>query len=173
MEMETHHEEANDPASKLIGLQTAVIAILLSIFTILAHRAHTETIMEGNKSSNSWAHYQAKRIRAYQIEMNTGLIKLLAPNAPETAVTLDEYAKQSKKYEKDLEEIKAEAESAEKAEGSAHHQGTLFDLAEGLLEIAMILSSLYFLTKKKLFPSLGLLLAVGGIAVGIMGLLGH
>jgi len=40
----------------------------------LAHRAHTDTIYAGNKSNQWLGAYQSKRIRAYQIEMNTGLI---------------------------------------------------------------------------------------------------
>ena len=170
VEVETHHHEVDDPAGKLIGIQTAVLAILLSIFTILAHRAHTDTIIEGNKANNGWSHYQAKRIRAYQIEMNTGLIKLLAASNPETTAVLADYSKQAEKYKKDLEEIKGETENNEKTEGTAHHKASVFDLAEGLLEIGMILSSLYFLTKKKFFSVLGFLLGLGGIVIGIMGL---
>lgn len=173
MEVETHHHEAHDRSSKFIGLQTAILAILLSIFTILSHRAHTDTIIAGNKANNGWSHYQAKRIRAYQIEMNTKLIKLLGANNPEVPSVLHEYDQQSEKYKEELEQIKTQTEDDERSEETAHHKGSVYDLAEGLLEIAMILSSLYFLTKKNFFPGLALLLGIAGFLIGVTGLLIH
>jgi len=170
VEIETHHEAAHDGPSRLIGLQTAILAILLSIFTILAHRAHTDTIVAGNEASNDWAHYQAKRIRAYQIEMNTGLIKLMAPHSVETTNTLVQYAKETEKYKIDLDEIKSEADTMVREETIAHHRASFYDLSEGILEVAMILSSLYFLTRKRFFPVLGLVMGLGGVVVGIMGI---
>ncbi len=171
MEMETPEVATHDSIGKLIGIQTAILAVLLSIFTIFAHREHTNTLLFSNETSDTWAHYQAKRIRAYQLEMNSGLIKLLAPNSLEAASTLKDYARQSDKYGKELEEIKTEADKKAKEGEIAHHKAGYFDLSEGLLEIAVILSSLYFISRKKLFPSLGLLLGAIGLMIGIGGLL--
>src|SRR5476651_875953 len=110
MEMEAPEIDKNDSLGKLIGVQTAILAVLLSVFTIFAHREHTNTLLFSNETSNSWSHYQAKRIRAYQLEMNTDLIKLLAPNSTETSNTIKEYAKKSDKYTKELEGIKSDAD---------------------------------------------------------------
>ena len=103
--------------------------------------------------------------------MNSDLIKLLAPNSAETSSTLKEYAKQSGKYEKDLESIKTEAEQNTQKGETAHQKAGYFDLAEALLEIAVILSSLYFISRKKFFPILGLLLGCSGLLIGVGGLL--
>ena len=174
MEAEAHHHiEPNDSFGKMIGVQTAILAVLLSIFTICAHREHTDTIIFGNEATDTWSHYQAKRIRAYQLEMNTGLIKLLAPNSAETANTLEEYAQQTQKYTKDLEEIKKQAEVKVETGELAHHKSGFFDLAEGLVEIGVILSSLYFISRRKLFPMMGLLLGLCGTVVGVLGFLLH
>jgi hypothetical protein len=43
-------------------------------------------------------------------------------------------------------------------------------LGEGLLEIGLILTSLYFISKSKMFPSLGLIAALTGIAAAAYGL---
>ena len=172
--MEGHaHVEPGDTFGRNVGILVAMIALVLSTCTILAHRSHTDTIIFANKSSDTWAQYQAKRIRSYQIEMNAGLVKLLAANNPSTETVLAGYEKQSKKYEGDLEEIKSKAESFEAKEQSEHHKATLFDLAEGLLELAMILSSLYFIAHKKFFPQLGAVMGIAGLAIGILGLLAH
>ena len=173
--MEGHHAhvEPGDTFGRNVGILVAVIALVLSAFTILAHRAHTDTIISANKAANSWSHYQAKRIRAYQVEMNTGLIKLLAANNPASGVVLEDFTKQSKKYEVDLDKVKEEAESHERAENREHQQATWFDLAEGLLELAMILASLYFIAHKKFFPVMGLCMGVAGALIGVFGLLVH
>jgi len=174
MEMEAHHEiKEHDSFGKFIGVQTAILAVLLSVFTIFSHREHTNTLLYSNEASDSWAHYQAKRIRSYQLDMNSDLIKLLAPASTEAVKTLSAYAKQTVKYDKELEEIKAEAQTTAKAEGVAHHKAGYFDLAEALFEIAVILSSLYFISRKKLFPSIGIVFAGIGLLVGVCGLLIH
>lgn len=169
----SHHVEANDPVGKWVGVQAAVLAALLTIFTINAHRTHTDTVLQSNEASNAWAHYQAKRIRANQVEMNQGLVKLMAPNSTETAKTLNEYAEQSTKYEHDLEEIKKEAEEYVHASEKSHHQAGYFDLAEGLFEIGVILTTMYFIARRRLFPNIGLLMGIAGLVVGILGFLVH
>lgn len=171
MEMEKPEIHEHDSLGKLIGVQTAILAVLLSIFTIFAHREHTSTLLFSNETSNSWAHYQAKRIRAYQLEMNKGLIKLLAPNSTEASNTIKDYDKQEEKYKKELEELKAESEKDNHQEEISHNKAGYYDLAEGLLEIAVILSSLFFISRKNLFPICGFLLGLAGLLIGIGGLL--
>ncbi len=173
IEVEAHHLASNDSFGKMIGTQTAILAVLLSIFTIFSHQAHTETIVLGNEASNQWSHYQAKRIRDYQLEMNIKLLQLTAPGTQETKNTIAEYSQQSVVYKKELAEIKTEAERKVEEGGLAHRKAGYFDLSEGFLEIAMILSSLYFLSRKKFFPMLGLLLGIAGTVIGVLGLLLH
>ena len=79
------HIDQNDPYGKKIGVMASVIAVILSIFTIVGHRARTETIILQNFLNDQWSHYQAKRTRDYQLELNLDTIKLLAssnPNGP-------------------------------------------------------------------------------------------
>jgi len=173
MEMENPEIASNDSFGKIIGVQTAILAVLLSVFTIFSHREHTNTLLFSNEASDTWAQYQAKRIREYQLEMNTDLVKLLAPNSTETAQTLNGYSEQIKKYSKELDDIKFDAENKQQDGEKAHHKAGFFDLAEGLLEIGVILSSLYFISHKKFFPLLGILLGGIGLFIGILGTLIH
>lgn len=163
------HVDAGDSFGKKVGLLAAVLAVFLSGFTISAHRAHTNTILLTNEASDQWAHYQAKRIRDYQLEMNSDLLKLAAAQNPDTPKMLADYARQRSKYKTELEAIKADAESKAHASEVAHHRAMCFDLAEGVLEIALVLSSLYFLSHKKFFPGLGLAFGLIGLAVGLSG----
>ena len=56
---------------------------------------------------------------------------------------------------------------AERVERRALH----FDLGEGLLEIALVLSSLYFIARKMLFPVIGIIAGLCGIGVAAAGFL--
>jgi mannose/fructose/N-acetylgalactosamine-specific phosphotransferase system component IID len=47
----------------------------------------------------------------------------------------------------------------------------LDQVIEGLLEIALVLSSLYFISRKMLFPIIGIISGIIGIAVAASGLL--
>ena len=49
------------------------------------------------------------------------------------------------------------------------HRALRFDIGEGLLELGLVLSSLYFLARKNFFPVFGIVSATAGIAMGIAG----
>ena len=46
-----------------------------------------------------------------------------------------------------------------------------FDIGEGLLELGLVLCSLYFLARKSFFPIFGVLASLAGTAMGIWGFL--
>jgi len=46
-----------------------------------------------------------------------------------------------------------------------------YDLGEGLLEIALVLSSLYFIARKMLFPVVSIVAGIAGLIVAVTGLL--
>ena len=46
-----------------------------------------------------------------------------------------------------------------------------FDFGEGLLEIGLVLSSLYFIARRKLFPTVGIVAGVTGAVLAAIGLL--
>ena len=58
-------------------------------------------------------------------------------------------------------------------EKAAHveDQALRFDFGEGLLEIGLVLSSLYFIARSKLFPVVGVVSAIIGIVMAISGYL--
>ena len=43
------------------------------------------------------------------------------------------------------------------------------DVGEGFLELGLVLSSLYFLSKRRLFPHFGAIAALAGIVAGLFG----
>jgi len=69
-ELEKTTEEAHHKGEKVIGLTTAITAVLLAIVTLLGHRAHTEEIKLQTKVNDGWEFFQAKHARAYQFALH-------------------------------------------------------------------------------------------------------
>jgi hypothetical protein len=161
--------DPNDHYGKKIGILAAILAVLLSIFTITAHRSHTETIVLQNASNDDWSQYQSKRIRDYQLEMNMDLVNLLGVANPNTTKLIKAYAAKHTAYTEELAEIKKQADETAHESMRTQRKALYFDFAEGVLEIALVLSSLYFISHKKLFPRLGIFFALLGFVVGMIG----
>ncbi len=165
------HVDPNDSYGKKIGVLAAILAILLSIFTICAHRAHTETIVLQNEANDQWSYYQAKHIRDYQLEMNLDLLKLLAAKNPNSSRLSEAYSKKHAEYSKELADIKKEAAAKVHESMTSQKKALSFDFAEGVLEIALVMSSLYFISHRKLFPRFGFVFGIAGTLIGVFGFL--
>ena len=165
------HVAPNDSFGKKVGIFTAILAVLLSVFTISAHRAHTETIKLQSVANDQWAFYQAKRIRDDQLELNADLLKVLAVNNVKASQLIAIYAAKHNDYVKKLQAIKTIAEDKMQESQLFQQKALLFDFAEGILEIALVMSSLYFISRKKYFPVLGVAFATLGLIVGVFGFL--
>ena len=174
-ELEIHHEgHESDPVGKMVGIQASLLAVFLAIVTIQSHRAHTETILLTAKANDQWSLYQAKRLKAHNLELGRDLISLLTTQGSEAAAKkLEEYASGLKKYEDESKEASDGAHGKEEEAASAEHKALYFDFGEGLLEIALVLSSLYFIARKMLFPVVGLIAGLIGLASAAAGLIVH
>jgi hypothetical protein len=76
-----------------------------------------------------------------------------------------------KKYQKQQDEISAEAQKDQDQAERDERRALRYDLGEGLLEIALVLSSLYFISRKKMFPALAVMAGLAGIVLAATGLL--
>jgi hypothetical protein len=82
-----------------------------------------------------------------------------------------DYGRQKKKYEKEGTEIMADARRADEAAESDEHRALRYDFGEGLLEIALVVTSLYFISHKNMFPVIGVVAGIAGVALAASGLL--
>jgi hypothetical protein len=69
-ELKKTAEEAHQKGEKVIGLTTAITAVLLAIVTLVGHRAHTEEIKLQTKVNDGWEFFQAKHARSYQFALH-------------------------------------------------------------------------------------------------------
>jgi hypothetical protein len=172
-EVEIHaaHEHAADDFSKGVSVMVGVIGIVLAVVTIASHRAHTASIIELTGANDQWSFYQAKKLREHLLDVGAGLLGTLAPADPQKAHELaDHYAKERERYAKDAQDIQREAVALGERSKHEENRALRLDLGEGLLELGLVLSSLYFLSKRRFFPLLGGIAAILGAYAAITSL---
>jgi hypothetical protein len=171
-ELEVHTEvEGGDPFGKKIGILASILAVFLGVVTIVSHRAHTDAVLFKSDANDKWSYYQAKRIKFHSLELGEDLLTAMNAHGPEADKMLAHYAAEKKRYTKESNEAQEDAEKTGKKSEHVEAQALRFDFGEGLLEIGLVLTSLYFISRSKLFPVVGILSALAGIAAAISGYL--
>jgi hypothetical protein len=138
----------------------AIIAALLAIVSVLGQHFNTEELLREQESADQWAFSQAKDIRRYsaQIAQDT-----LAASKADTSL-VQRYATEGTRYDKERREIQEEAKALHAESEKNGRRANRFHLAEVLLEIAIVLSSLAILSKAHYF----FWIATGASSVGIL-----
>jgi hypothetical protein len=172
-ELEIHTEAGHniDPLGQRVGVLAAVLAVVLAIVTIASHRTHTSAIMHKSTANDAWSHYQATRVKYHNLELGESLIGILGAKGAPADAALADYATQKKKYAAQGKQIQDDAQKQDDLADSDESRGLRYDIGEGLLEIGLVLSSLFFISKKKMFPAMGLIAGVAGCAIAITGLM--
>ena len=153
-----HSENSKDGKWSLwVAISTALMAVLAAISSLFAGHHSNEAVINEIKSSDQWSLYQAKGIKA---EIKS--IKI--SNAPVDSV---EY----KRYKEEQVSIKEKATSLQ--EESESHLETEKKFAKGVtfFQIAIAISAISILTKRKFLWIGSLFIGIAGTAFLILGLL--
>ncbi len=172
-ELEIHHEggegEGHDPLGKRVGVLAAVLAVLLAVVTIVSHRAHTDAVLLKSEANDKWSFYQSKRIKFHSLELGLDLLNALPGRSPDAEKTITRYTKEKIRYTNESKTAQDEATDKDKEAAKIEVKALRFDFGEGLLEIGLVLTSLYFISRSKLFPVIGVIAAITGTALGLIG----
>lgn len=171
VEIHTGHGHDGDPFGAKVGVMVGVIGILLAAVTIESHRADTAAIVHKTEANDQWALYQAKKIRGHLMDVGATVIDVLGTDPARVQPAQNKLKADSERYAHEAEDIQKEAKQRESESELAEREALRFDLGEGLLELGLVLSSLYFLSKRKFFPMFGVLAAFAGTIIGVSGLL--
>jgi hypothetical protein len=171
VEIHTGHEHSNDEFGRRVGVMVGIIGIILAVVTISSHRAHTAAVIERTKANDQWSFYQAKKLRQHLADVGASLASALATDPARVEKLVDSLNKEKERYAHDTEEIKKEADAKDNESDHEEARAAWFDLGEGFLELGLVLSSLYFLSKARFFPAIGGLGALIGLGLGIYGYL--
>lgn len=142
----------------------SVLAVLVAVTTVLGHRTHTEALLFQNKATDMWNEYQAQKIRATDTGNTADLMSVLTVSDKDKATAkLKGYADHEAKWNEDFAKDQEKAKEFEKKVEEAEVRGDRYDLAETLLEIGLVVTSVTLLTRSRAYWFLGLIFAAGGI----------
>jgi uncharacterized protein YfcZ (UPF0381/DUF406 family) len=172
-EVEIHagHGHELDAFGRRVSILVAVMGVVLALAQIVAHRAHTAAILTRTEVNDDWSFYSAKKDREHLLDVGTQLAENLTTDPKRIAPMVAKFDADRHRYLAEAEELQKKARDTE-AEGAHQEQRALrMDTSEGFLELGLVLSSLYFLARRRFFPYLGMTASLAGIAVGIWGFL--
>ncbi|HET8532189.1 MAG TPA: DUF4337 domain-containing protein [Methylomirabilota bacterium] len=165
------HEHAENQFSRRVALVTAVFAVVLAIAALGGNHAMKEMLLSQQQSSDQWAFYQAKVIREH---LYRGQKLRLEADLAERDATLKSAAREKlesllRKLDEEEKRYAAEKKDIEKAAKALEHErdgfaarDPYFLVAEALLQIAIVMSSVSILARSRVIFSFSLVLAVIG-----------
>lgn len=153
-----------------LALTTAVLAVLAAITTMYMGKFSTRTVLMQAQETDQWAYYQAKSIKGHTYEIQKQKIELeLLQGKPAPAArekidkVLAKYDANIKRYDREKDEIKAKAEELAREKQTSQDRSANFSYSLIFLQIAIVLSSIAAITKRKPLWYLGLVVATGWI----------
>ncbi len=171
-------EESKTPWLNYLALTTVVLAVCATLSTFRGSSYSTKSVLAQSQASNQWSYYQSKSIKGYLYEIGLEKLELeqkeKAPSlSPELAADyqkmIEEYRSTIARYDGEKKTIDSTARSQEERRDWAQGHSQTFGVAVIFLQIAILLSSIAALTKKKPLWYLGMAVGSVGMVYFIMG----
>ena len=165
-EIQEKAEEKKEKWVMYVALSTAFMAVLAAVAGLLAGHHANEALIERVKASDSWSFYQSKNLKEEIASSTDKILRSLSPTPPK-----EDNSAVIARYEKEKGEIKKTAEEAEKS--SEWHLSRHVPLATAVtcFQIAIAISAISILTRKRKLWYAGILLTIVGIVFLLMGII--
>ena len=141
--------------SMYVAVSTALMAVFAAIAGLMAGHHSNEALIEQIKASDQWSFYQAKGIKAE--------IKNLAV----TSGTAD--AASVQRYKAEQDDIKNKAQEAETLSEQHLASHVVLSRAVTLFQIAIAISAISILTKKRFLWIVAMIIALMGLVFFLQG----
>jgi len=163
-------EDKKDKWMNFLALTTVVIALGATMSTLSVGKFSNRGILRQAQASNQWAYYQAKSIKGYLYELQKEKLDTELKLVPETNTAvrqdyekrLEKYTDQTKRYEQEKADILKQAKSLELQRDAAMATSQHFGMAVIFLQLAILMSSIATLMKKKALWMFGIMLGALG-----------
>ena len=161
---EIHHsaEHSGEVWISWVALSTAILAVLAAIAGLLSGMHANEAMMSQIESSDQWAYYQAKGIKAAVLDAKMSL----SGNVSEEDKT------KAERYQEEQKEIQEKANEKEHEAKSNFHQHEIFARGVTMFQIAIAIAAISALTRKRRFWIVSLLFGIAGCVFLALGF-GH
>ena len=171
-------EEKKESWLNYLALTTVILAVCATLSTFKGGGYSTRAVMSQSQASDEWAFFQAKSIKLYlnQMQMESLSLRLSdSPKSKESANNYQEkiadYKKKIEKYEQEKAGIQEKAKKLEGARDESQKHSQAFGMAIIFLQIAILLSSIAGLLKKKMVWYVGMATGVIGLFYFVDGFL--
>lgn len=165
---------AQDRRLAPVSFTAALLAVVLATITLLGHRAHTHQVVMQTRANDQWGFYQGNSVRRSTDEMFSNLMSAMDFKDKERADKVREWFNaEADRHREKLKEIEKEARALEAEARYEARLANRYDLAEGFLEVALVITSITLLTKRRIYWALGGAIAALGIAVALSALFVH
>jgi hypothetical protein len=165
--------------TRYLSLSTAMIAVFAAVASLLSGARSNGAILEKSeamlaeaRASDQWAYFQSKGMKATLTE---GESQILADSKPELAA---KFVGEAKRYRGESEKIQEEAKKLQEEVVSHNEQSEelmeqhhKFAIAVTLLQIAIALSAIAALTRRRPLWFVGLAVSAVGVAMFVRGIL--
>jgi len=163
---------APDTWTKWVALSTTLLAVCAAFATLKGGSFSTKTQLATVSASNKWSYFQSKSLKETARDTESTIIKVIEASAtsPEAKAiarkAIEKADDEIKRYKTEKAEIMKEAQFLDAEAAYSQARGGNFGLAIMFLQIAIMLSAISALMKKKSFWIVGL--CAGAIGVGFL-----
>jgi hypothetical protein len=166
-EIEHHAAHSKAPWTMGVALSSALLAGLAAVCSLLAGHHSNEAMIEQIKSSDKWAFYQAKGIKAAVLGSKLELLEA------EGKLVAQKDREKIAEYKKDQDDIAAEAKEREVAAEDHLKRHVIFARGVTLFQIAIAIGAIAALTSRRRFWLVSLAFGAVGIFFLLEGLLAN
>jgi hypothetical protein len=170
-------EEKKEPWLNYLALTTVIFAVCATLASFKGSSFSTLSVLSQSQSSDQWAYYQAKSLKGYLYEVQKDILELETKNTQlkdqplleDYNKKIEDYSSRIRKYDSDKSEIQEKAKKLEEVRDEARSHSKTFGIGVIYLQIAILLSSIAALLRKKPVWLAGIIVGVIGIVYFIDG----
>jgi hypothetical protein len=173
-------EEKKERWLNYLALTTVILAVCATLSSFRGSSYSTRAVMSQTQAASQWSYFQSKSIKGYLYELSKEELEAeIEANAslwPERSLGIYRklaagYAQEIERYAGEKVQIQEQARLLEVRRDHAQAHAKTFGLAVIFLQIAILMSSVSALLRRKQMWILSLLLGSVGIVYFVLGLL--
>jgi hypothetical protein len=100
-------------------------------------------------------------MKYHNLELGRDLLAQIQPANGANAAVLEKYDAELARYDRESSEAQDQAREKEAEVHRAERRALRYDIGEGLFEVGVVVTSLYFISLRLLFPAIGLAAGTG------------
>jgi hypothetical protein len=171
-------EEKKEQWLNYLALSSVILAVCATLSTFRGGSFSTRTMLSQTQASDQWSFYQAKSLKANMYELSKQELERQLKLLPAKGSAdlhrsfeeqIQEYQKRINRYDEERAQIEKEARKFESTREDAMKHGQAFGIAVIFFQVAILLSSIAALMKKKLVWVLGVATGLGGLVFFLNG----